>query len=627
MTCHFMDVKSREQGTHLVVTGSEFKEDGILGINIASDYSEAIFIICLDQSNSRGTYAMSETILILLKSMTSKVGIIITLAFLLSKVSIFKRLVTKKNITFFDKILMSVLFGLFGIIGTYAGVPVNGAIANSRIIGVFVAGWLGGPFVGLLSGIIAGSHRWLIDIGGFTSVACGVSTIVEGLLAGYCSHMFKNIRMDWLGALVMGAIAEIIQMAIILIIAKPFADAIELVKIIWLPMVFVNSIGISIFIAITQSIFIEKERIKAEQAQLTLNIATKTLPYLRQGFNKETSKEAARIIYEMTSLAAVSITDVNNILAYVGTGSDNVIPGEMEISGITKSVIETGKYKVTKKIKEIGKKTKANLSSGVIVPLKEGDKVIGTLKVFRKEKSDITDHDVQLVLGLARLFSTQIELGRIEYQKKLVAKAELKALQAQINPHFLFNALNTIASFIRTNPDSARNLIFNLCDYIRQNMQISQEEIPLSKEIAHIQSYLAIERARFGDKINVIFDIDSTLDFYLPPLILQPIVENSIKHGMKGINEGIKIKISVEEVKEYYNLVVEDNGIGIDKQIIQDIKRNENGHSIGLINVDKRLQCKYGLDYGLDITSKKGKGTKISIRIPTDKESIRGRIA
>jgi two-component system sensor histidine kinase LytS len=258
--------------------------------------------------------------------------------------------------------------------------------------------------------------------------------------------------------------------------------------------------------------------------------------------------------------------------------------------------------------------------------LKETDKVVGTLKVFRKEKGGITDHDVQLVLGLARLFSMQIELSMVEYQRKLVAKSELKALQAQINPHFLFNALNTIASFIRTNPDSARNLIFNLCDYIRQNMQISQDEIPLTKEIAHIKSYLAIERARFGDKIEVIFDIDNKLDFKVPPLILQPIVENSVKHGMKGMNEGIRIRISVEAINDYYNLVVEDNGIGIDKKIIEDIKRDENGQSIGLVNVDKRLKCKYGSNYGLDIVSKRKKGTIISIRIPIEKDLSRGGI-
>ncbi|PLX29852.1 MAG: hypothetical protein C0604_09705 [Clostridiales bacterium] len=360
---------------------------------------------------------------------------------------------------------------------------------------------------------------------------------------------------------------------------------------------------------------------------MTLNIATKTLPYLRQGFNKDTSKEAARIIYEMTSLAAVSITDENKILAYVGNGSENIIPGEMDISSITREVIRTGKYKITKQVKEIEHKTKAEISSGVIVPLKEKDKVVGTLKIFSKEKRGITEHDVQLVLGLARLFSTQIELGMVEYQKKLVAKAELKALQAQINPHFLFNALNTIASFIRTNPDSARNLIFNLCDYIRQNMQISQDEIPLEKEIAHIKSYLAIERARFGDKINVIFDLDKSLSFNVPPLILQPLVENSIKHGMKGRKEGIRIKVFIEKVEDYYSIVIEDNGIGIEKRIIEEIKGNNIDGSIGLVNVDKRLKCKYGLDYGMEIESEKNSGTKISLRIPVEKDLNRGKIA
>lgn len=566
-------------------------------------------------------------ILVLLRDMTSKVGIIITLAFLLSKVAVFKRLVTKKNITFVDKLGMSVLFGLFGIIGTYAGIPINGAIANSRIVGVFVAGWLGGPLVGFLSGLIAGFHRWVIDIGGFTAVACAVSTIMEGILAGYGSKFVKNIRMDWLGALIMGAIAEIAQMIIILVIAKPFADAVELVKIIWLPMVFVNSIGIAIFIAITQSILLEKERIKAEQAQLTLNIANRTLPYLRTGFNRETAKEAAQIIYEMTGLAAVAITDESRILAYVGIGSENVESGTMHITSVTRNVIETGQFKITRHTKEIGNKAKANISSGVIVPLKEREKVIGTLKIFRTEKRGISNNDVQLVLGLAKLFSTQIELGRIEYQRKLVTKAELKALQAQINPHFLFNALNTIASFIRTNPDSARNLIFNLCDYIRQNMQISQDEIDIAKELAHIQAYLAIERARFGDKIRVAFDVDRSLSFKVPPLVLQPIVENSVKHGMTGKDDGISIHVAVRAEEGYYNLMVQDNGIGISKEIIENIKKNQNGPSIGLINVDKRLKCMYGSDYGLEIESELGVGTEIRIRIPMEKTMKRGQIA
>jgi len=568
-------------------------------------------------------------ILQLLENLTSRSGIIIVLAFLLSKAKAFRRLVTKKNITIFDKITMSILFGLFGIIGTYSGIKVNGAIANSRVIGVFVAGWLGGPLVGLLSGLIAGFHRWAIDIGGFTAFACALSTVIEGMLAGYSSKVFKNIRTDWLGALIMGAVAEIIQMLIILIVAKPFADALSLVKIIWFPMVFVNAIGISIFIGITQQIFLEQEQIGAEKAELILKIANKTLPYLRQGFNEETAKSTAEIIYEMTGLQAVSITDDKKILAHIGSGSDHHKSGSYLMTDLTLKSIKSKDYVVASEKKDIGcKYSDCPLGSAVIVPLMERDKVIGTLKLYKCDKPGITNMDIQLALGLARLFSTQIELSKIDYQKKLLDRAELKLLQAQINPHFLFNALNTIASFIRTKPNKARELINHLGDYLRQNMKVYEEDIDFKQEISHIESYLAIVHARFGDRIKINFNIDDGIKLKVPPLILQPIVENAVKHGLKGSKEMLTINISAIDEENYVKISVIDNGIGISSDIIKDLLVDcENHESIGLKNVDRRLKCYYGSQYGIEIVSNLMEGTTVNIKIPKDMTKQRGKTA
>lgn len=573
-------------------------------------------------------------ILQLLESLTSRSGIIIILAFLLSKTKIFKRLVTKKDITLIDKIFMAMLFGLFGIIGTYSGIkidiaPGSDAIANSRVIGVFVAGWLGGPLVGFLSGLIAGLHRWVIDIGGFTAFACGLSTIIEGLIAGYSSKIFKNIKTDWLWALLMGGFSEIIQMIIILIIAKPFSQAISLVHIIWFPMIFVNSIGIAIFIGITQQIFLEKEQIAAEKAELILKIANKTLPYLRKGFNIETAISTAQIIYDMTGIEAVAITDEDKILAHIGVGSDHHRSGCGFMTDLTYEVIKTGKYVVARNKEEIGCKCeKCSLYSAIIVPLKEREKVIGTLKLYKTQKPGVTNLDIQLALGLAELFSTQIELSKIDYQKKLLTKTELKMLQAQINPHFLFNSLNTIASFIRTKPDKARELIIHLGDYLRQNMNVNQDEIDIYQEISHIESYLAIVHARFGDKIKINFDIDKGLKVKIPPLILQPIVENAVKHGLKNINWGLEVKVIAKNEGEYVRLSVIDNGVGIDSNTIEELfLESDCDNCIGLKNVDKRLKCKYGLEYGLKIISKIGEGTTVNINIPKTSVDSRGRIA
>ncbi|MEW9123583.1 MAG: sensor histidine kinase [Thermotaleaceae bacterium] len=558
--------------------------------------------------------------LTLFNSLLNRVGIIIILAFLLSRISLYKKLVLKNDTNFIEKIGMATLFGVFGIIGTYSGIPVNGAIANSRVIGVFAGGWLGGPFVGLLSGIIAGGHRWAIDIGGFTAAACAVSTIVEGIIGGYIGRLIKDAKKSWFWAFVTGAFSELIQMMIILVLARPFQDAYNLVKIIWFPMIFVNSIGIGIFVALTQSIFLERERIGAAQAQLALNIANKTLPYLRMGFNIESAERTAEIIYKMSDLAAVAITDNEKILAHVGEGEDHHRTGSELMTALTREVIQTREYKIADTAEEIGCYCQScRLRSAVIAPLLEGKKVIGALKLYKSDKLGITNMDIQLALGLVQLFSTQIELSKLEYQQKLLAKAELRALQAQINPHFLFNALNTIVSFVRTQPENARELIIHLADHLRKNLQFNNEEVDLREEIRNIESYLAIERARFGDKLKIIYDIPAHIQCIIPSLILQPIVENAVKHGIFNKEEGGTVRIIAREIEGYIDLYVEDDGVGIEpdrlSKLLTEIEQQER---IGLINVDRRLKVKYGLEYGLEIRSRIGNGTVVKVRIPKE---------
>ena len=213
---------------------------------------------------------VSSLLIIVLKNLASRVGIILGLALLLSKVGLFRKLVSKRNINNKDKIFLSLIFGVIGIVGTYTGIPLQGAIVNSRVIGVFVGGLLGGPLVGLLSGLIAGGHRFLIDIGGFTAIACGLSTFTEGIMAGLLRKRFEKTTYKISFALITGALAEVLQMIIILLVAKPFSAALELVKVIGIPMIVANGIGIAVFVAITDTIFKEIENEAVYQAQLAL---------------------------------------------------------------------------------------------------------------------------------------------------------------------------------------------------------------------------------------------------------------------------------------------------------------------------------------------------------------------
>lgn len=557
-------------------------------------------------------------LLIIFKSLINRVAIIILLAFFMSKIGLFRKLISKQDINVKDKILLSFIFGIYGIIGTYTGIPISGAIANARVVGVFVGGLLGGPFVGVLSGIIAGGHRYLIDIGGFTAFACALSTLMEGIMAGFLKKRMEKYEDKLAFSLITGMAAEVLQMIIILIFAKPFSKALGLVKIIGIPMIITNGIGIAVFIAITDSIFKDLETAAAYQAQLALRIANKTLKYFRKGFNETTAYETATIIKEMTNVKAVSFSNREGILAHVGVGEDHHFPGSPIKTNLTRETIKKGKYSVANFQNEIGcENENCSLKSAIIVPLTEGNKVIGTLKLYKTEENSITKVEKELALGLAQIFSTQIELSKVDFQREMLVKSELKALQAQINPHFLFNAINTIVSLIRTQPDNARNLLIHLGNYFRNNLQEGNDEVELHKEIENINSYLEIEKARFGDKLKIIYNIPEEIDCLLPPLLLQPIVENAVKHGVLEKIEGGTVEITAIDNEIETELIVKDDGVGMSPETLSSLfNEDNNSDSIGLNNVNSRLKNKYGKEYSLKIDSKLNKGTIVTMTIP-----------
>ncbi len=292
-----------------------------------------------------------------------------------------------------------------------------------------------------MSGLIAGGHRYLIDIGGFTAFSCGFSTFTEGIIGGLLKKRIDKSENKWAFALISGMVAEIWQMIIILSFSRPpLSAAWGLVKIIGLPMIIANGIGIAVCMSIIYGVSKDVETAEALQAQLALKIANKTLIFFRKGLNEETSYEVAKIIRDMTKFDAIALTDKDKILTHVGIGEDHHLTGCEIRTSLTKKVLEEGKCIIANAKDEIGcDKKDCQLKSAIIIPLMEGgEEVVGTLKLYKDRENAINKTETELAMGLGHLFSTQIELSKIDHQRELLAKAELKALQSQINPPFFY---------------------------------------------------------------------------------------------------------------------------------------------------------------------------------------------
>lgn len=555
---------------------------------------------------------MEET---LLMQMIERLSIAATLAFVLSQTTIFRR-ITYSYVSVMDKVKLSLIFGGIGIVGTYAGIPVDDALANSRVVGVMAAGLLGGPAIGAAAGLIAGGHRYLM-FGGFSAFSCALANVLEGLLAGWIKQRYPHSPMSWWMVLLSGIVGEIMQMVVILLTARPFEMAVTLVKHIALPMIVANSIGLMIFMLIIKMTMEVQQQVGAAQSQKVLAIAAQTLSYFRKGLDTASAKAAADIIYANGSYPAVAVTDTERVLAFVGTDAEHHLSRHHQLTLATNKTLQTGNIYIAKSPEEIGCQCPGCLlTSAIVVPLKRGEQIIGTFKLYYVDNKPVNQSDVVFAEGLAHLFSTQLELAEIDRQAKLAANAELKALQAQINPHFLFNTLNTITSLIRTKPDLARSLLVKLSAIFRFTLQKAGRNITIADELTQVSAYLAIEKARYGDKLHIEENIDlSTGEYLIPSLTIQPVIENAVIHGLKPKNDGGTITISIQKTMQDIMIMVADDGVGMDLAAANPLKHPFNDH-IGLMNVHERLRGQYGGSYGLTIDSTIGAGTVVTITIP-----------
>lgn len=346
-----------------------------------------------------------------------------------------------------------------------------------------------------------------------------------------------------------------------------------------------------------------------------MQVVGDTLPLLRQGLNPETAAKAARVMTSLEGVRGVIVTDQGQILAMEGEAVHRLDRDSL-----------TGQIFAAIKAKQ-ARLTRVDSRVLAISLLRSRGEVLGALGL-------VGDPGISMASGrelahitrvLAQLLSTQAELGQMDRQAQLVAEAELNALRAQINPHFLFNALNTIISYSRDDPETTRRLLHRLADLFRGSMQSSGQTIPFADEFEQIKNYLFIEQARFRDRLHVVYDIDpQVLRVLVPALSVQTLVENVVRHGLtlKSGPGTLTLVGRLDFIAMRAVIAVHDDGVGMDPARIPELlgrgthTGGGRGRGLGLANINERLRRLYGDGCRLRIESSPGKGTSVTMRIP-----------
>jgi two-component system LytT family sensor kinase len=259
----------------------------------------------------------------------------------------------------------------------------------------------------------------------------------------------------------------------------------------------------------------------------------------------------------------------------------------------------------------------------VASPIVDGEAVVGALVAYGRASSAML---VRAVEEVARWVSGQVELASADVARTRLMEAELRALRAQISPHFIYNSLTAIASFTRTDPERARELLLEFADFTRYALRRGGEFTTLADELRNTERYLVLEQARFGERLRVSLRVaPEVLPIAVPFLSIQPLVENAVRHGFEGFAEAVRISIVAADSGPDALISVEDDGAGAVPEVVQAaLEGGGSGrNSIGLGNVDARLRQVYGDAFGLVVETAPGAGTKVTFRVPKFAPGVR----
>lgn len=558
----------------------------------------------------------------LVKNIIANVAIVGVGAYLTTQLRVFRRTLSYSLYEKRDKFFLVMVFGFFSALGNVFGIPVMGSMVNTRIVGAVVGGLLGGPIVGFGVGLIGAIHRYFM--GGFTMWAAVLANIVVGYLSGLVFERYGPRRINVKIAMLTGVCGEIILKLFVLGLSRPFSDAWELEKVIALPTMIANSLSAGLFIYIVRDVFNEQEKVQAGAAQQAIRVIRKTSRLLRNGLTEEAAEKLAHDLYYELKPAAIAVTDETKVLAFLGCGAEHHRKGKPFVTAATTLSKETGETVIANDKIGIGcPDPDCPLTAVVDVPLIINHEFMGSVKIFKTNKEPVLPYEIELIQGIADFLSLQLAYFKMDEQARLLEQAEYNILKAQINPHFLFNTLATIRGLIRNEPETARILIKDLADLLRQTLARNREMIEIREEMETVFRYTRLEKARFGERIKIIEEIPEEIFGYnIPVFTIQPIVENAIKHGLSNKKSGGTVSIRAWHDKQVLFIEVVDDGVGIGNERLAYLLKDDQKAvgaakiGIGIRNVNHRLQRIYEGKGGLRITSQEGIGTRVEIFLP-----------
>lgn len=350
----------------------------------------------------------------------------------------------------------------------------------------------------------------------------------------------------------------------------------------------------------------------------TLHTASLASQHLHDGLTPQGASRAAKHLRAMLGTQAIALCDNASTLAWDGAGAHH----REQVWRHASEVLASGRTVVLGAKDVACEDPDCPIRTSVLAPVISEERVVAALAAYGSSASAGL---VRATEEVAAWVSTQVELAELGRQRSRAMEAELRALRAQISPHFIYNSLAAIASFVRTDPDRARELLLEFADFTRYAFRSGGAFTTLAEELGNIEHYLALEQARFGDRLQIsLLVAPEVLSVAVPYLAIQPLVENAVRHGLES-KEGVgHVSITATDEGSETEIVVEDDGVGTDPEVMRRVLAgDQDSDSVGLGNVDARLRQVYGDDYGLVVETGLGAGTRVSFRVPKYAPGVR----
>ena len=341
---------------------------------------------------------------------------------------------------------------------------------------------------------------------------------------------------------------------------------------------------------------------------------SKAAPAMRSGLTEEAADQATKHLVEMLKCVAIGITDSSgHLLSWDGGANEH----HVDLTGAVDLAIRNGqRAHIDHTNLSCDHRGRCPMRTAVIVPLISDGQVEGTLIVVGGVNSKRL---IRAADEVAKFVCIQLELAKLDESKQQLAKAEVRMLRAQISPHFLYNALNSISSLIRTDPERARDLLQEFADFTRYSFRTSGQFTTLAEELRNIDRYLTIQAQRYADRLNVRIKIaPEVLSVVVPFLVLQPLVENAVQHGLSPKPGGGTVTVVAQDNGNEALISVEDDGVGMDAdRLFADLRdAHKTGSHVGIGNINQRMRQVFGDEYALMAETAPGAGMKVILRVP-----------